>query len=50
MSLRPSGLAESPLFRIGLLLRLLEAELAADWLDEGLSRLGMIETISGALT
>ena len=33
LSLRPSGLAESPLFRIGLALRLFVLELAAELLE-----------------
>lgn len=45
VSLRPSGLAESPLLRIGLVLRLLAAELAAELLVDAFSRFGMIRTM-----
>ncbi len=44
-SLRPSGLAESPLFRMGLALRLLVAEPDVLLLDDGLSRVGIIRTM-----
>jgi hypothetical protein len=44
-SLRPSGLAESPLLRIGLALRLFAAELAVEVAEVDLRRLGMMRTI-----
>lgn len=49
MSLRPSGLAVSPLLRIGLVLRLLGAELVVELLEKpDLRRLGMMRTMAGA--
>jgi hypothetical protein len=46
--LLPSGLAGSPLLRIGLVLRLLGVELAAELLlKPGLSRLGIMRTMAG---
>lgn len=50
MSLRPSGLAESPLYRIGLALRLLAVELVDELLEKpDLRRLGMMRTMAGSV-
>jgi hypothetical protein len=47
VSLRPSGLAESPLFRMGLALRLLVVELVLVLLEKpDFRRLGMMRTMA----
>lgn len=48
LSLRPSGLAESPLLRMGLVLRLLVVELVLELLEKpDFRRLGMMRTMAG---
>jgi hypothetical protein len=48
VSLRPSGVARSPLFPIGLALRLLEVELVFVLLEKpGFRRLGIMRTMAG---
>jgi hypothetical protein len=49
LSLQPSGLDESPLLRIGLVLRLFAVELVAELLEKlDLRRLGMMRTMVGS--